>query len=269
MSVLSHCDLLMISDRYYSSRSIASITLTSRAFESETWSRLPPWDPRQRGTSREDPTSGPPRADGFRRRVKRGKEGLGCVSLPPSGAHLPSPQQSRTVRSGQEPRRWSQTAQTSLSPLPSGFFHLRQTFQQAFHLSSSSCLRYFRPFVSLLSFLFSLTILHALHEIRESTFRLIRRSTWGIFSIFEGDSLLLEDCVSRDGEIEDAPVVGIGGDGLATAAMVMVVVVVLVPVKKRKKKKRKKKTYIGGGSSSLLHRTPLVGMRQYSKIVVT
>jgi len=105
MSVLSHCDLLMISDRYYSSRSIASITLTSRAFESETWSRLPPWDPRQRGTSREDPTSGPPRADGFRRRVKRGKEGLGCVSLPPSGAHLPSPQQSRTVRSGQEPRR--------------------------------------------------------------------------------------------------------------------------------------------------------------------
>lgn len=44
-----------------------------------------------------------------RRRVKRGKEGLGCVSLPPSGAHLPSPQQSRTVRSDQELRLRSRT----------------------------------------------------------------------------------------------------------------------------------------------------------------
>jgi len=53
-----------------------------------------------------------PRADEFRKRVKRGKEGLGCcVSLPPSGAHLPGPQQSRTVRSGQELRRRSQTVE--------------------------------------------------------------------------------------------------------------------------------------------------------------
>lgn len=74
-----------------------------------------------------------------------------------------------------------------------------------------------------------------------------------IFSIFEGDGLHLEDRVSRDGEIVDAPIAGVGGDGLVTTAMVMVVVVVvLVPVKTRKKKKRKKKTaYIGGGSSLL------------------
>lgn len=49
-----------------------------------------------------------------RRRVKRGKEGLGCVSLPPSGAHLPSPQQSRTVRSDQELRLRSRTNESLL-----------------------------------------------------------------------------------------------------------------------------------------------------------
>lgn len=75
---------------------------------------------------------------------------------------------------------------------------------------------------------------------------------------FEGDGLFREDRVYRSGEFEDAPVAGVGSDGLAATAMVMVVVlVVLVPVKKSKtKKKRKKKTACtGGGNSSLLTRT--------------
>lgn len=120
------------------------------------------------------------------------------------------------------------------------FFHLRQTFSQAFHLPSLSCLRYFYPSVGSLSFPFLPTILHALHEIRESTFRSIHRSAGRIFSIFnEEDDSFPEDRVSRDGEVEDAPVAVVSGDGLAAAAMVMVVVVVvLVPVKKRKKKKK-------------------------------
>ena len=57
-----------------------------------------------------------------RRRVKRGKEGLGCVSLPPSGAHLPSPQQSRTVRSDQELRLRSRTNESLLLSPTIGHF---------------------------------------------------------------------------------------------------------------------------------------------------
>lgn len=64
-------------------------------------------------------------------------------------------------------------------------------------------------------------------------------------SVSSRDGPLLEDCVSRDGEIEDAPVADIGDGGLTTTVvvvMVVVVVVVLVKKKKKRKKKRKKKT---------------------------
>ena len=78
-----------------------------------------------------------------RRRVKRGKEGLGCVSLPPSGAHLPSPQQSRTVRSGQELRLRSRTSDSPLSPTINHFPppHDRAAPRELFDLLPT--LRYF------------------------------------------------------------------------------------------------------------------------------
>lgn len=72
-----------------------------------------------------------------RRRVKRGKEGLGCVWLPPSGAHLPSPQQSRTVRSDREPRRRSRTNDSPLFSPTIGHFpppHDRATPRELFDL---------------------------------------------------------------------------------------------------------------------------------------
>ncbi|OAD59025.1 Protein Wnt-6 [Eufriesea mexicana] len=88
-----------------------------------------------------DPPSVDPEAAGceaqrsrvVRRRVKRGKEGLGCVSLPPSGAHLPSPQQSRTVRSDQELRLRSRTNDSLLLSPTIGHFpppHDRATPRQ-------------------------------------------------------------------------------------------------------------------------------------------
>lgn len=77
--------------------------------------------------------------------------------MPPSGAHLPSPQQSRTVRSGQEPRRRSQTAQLRCLPYHLNFSTYAKTFSQAFHPPSRSCLRYFRYSVGSLSFSFPLT----------------------------------------------------------------------------------------------------------------
>lgn len=78
-----------------------------------------------------------PRGSRSRRRVKRGKEGLGCVSLPPSGAHLPSPQQSRTVRSDQEPRRRSRTNDSLLfSSPPSPTIDLLLRFPPPHHLAT-------------------------------------------------------------------------------------------------------------------------------------
>ncbi|TGZ39757.1 hypothetical protein DBV15_09689 [Temnothorax longispinosus] len=268
-AVLSHCDLLMISDRYYSSPSIASITLTSRVRATRGRASLrgilgrarPAGARAERIRSDE---SEPPRVDGFRRRVKSGKEGLGCVSLPPSGAHLPSPQQSRTVRSGQEPRWRSQTAGENFAVSPTiWIFPLTSDFLTRLSIPPSpSCHRYFRPSVGSLSVSLSrLQFCARYYETRGSTLRSIRSICLKNLQHLhrKGDGLFYEDRVSRDGEIEDAPVAGVGDDSLATAAMVMVVVVVvLVPVKKRKKKKKKRKkktTYIGGGNSSLLPRT--------------
>lgn len=71
------------------------------------------------------------------RRVKRGKEGLCCVWLPPSGAHLPSPQQSRTVRSDRESRRRSRTNDSPLLSPTIGRFpppHDRATPRELFDL---------------------------------------------------------------------------------------------------------------------------------------
>jgi len=195
--------------------------------------------------------SGPPRVDGFRRRVKRGKEGLGCVSLPPSGAHLPSPQQSRTVRSGQEPRQRSQTAEPRCLPYHLGF----STYARLSHRLSIRL----PPLASVISVLPStpsrcrsrLEFSHAKFAslpFDRSVDLLEESSTYSS----EGNGSFSEDRVSRDNEIEDAPVAGVGGDGLVAAAMVMVVVVVVLVLVKKKKKKT---AYIGGGNSSLLPRT--------------
>lgn len=176
-----------------------------------------------------------------------------------------SPQQSRTVRSGQELRRRPQTAETSLSPLPSEIFPPPQAPSSVFHSSP--------PAHSLFpSFRFSL-VAPAISQkfARPFADRSVDSLERGIekFSAFSGrDDLLPEDRVSRDGEVEDAPVAGVGDGGLAAAAVVVVMVVVvvvvvvvvllLVPVKKRKKKRKKKTAHVGGGSS-LLPRTPAGG----------
>lgn len=205
--------------------------------------------------------SGPPRVDGFRRRVKRGKEGLGCVSLPPSGAHLPSPQQSRTVRSGQEPRQRSQTAEPRCFP-----YHL--DFSTYARLSHRLSIR-LPPLASVISVLPSVFFRRSRLEFSHAKFASLPpdRSTWRIFNIFIRKEWLLfrRSRFSRQRNRRRTcrgcrwrwSCGGGDGDGC--------VVVLLVLVKKRKKKK--KTEYIGGGNSSLLPRTG--GGRQHSKIVVT
>lgn len=83
------------------------------------------------------------------RRVKRGKEGLGCVSLPPSGAHLPRPRNSlvRFARTrsfaGDRRRPGLFSLSLSLSPPPPTIWtvsppaEIPVDFPSTFHPSSS------------------------------------------------------------------------------------------------------------------------------------